>query len=71
MTEEPMKDRANEQLLRTKDAATRLGLKSFSVRRLEQMGILPSIRDWAGHRRFRERDVEQVREKLLSGALNP
>ena len=57
------------RLLRTKEAADRLGLKPISVHQLEKAGHLHPIRDWAGHRRFREDDVEALREKLLTGGL--
>ena len=58
------------KLLRVKEAADRLGLKTFSLRQLDKQGHLPAIRDWAGHRRFREDDLESFREKLLHGEFS-
>jgi excisionase family DNA binding protein len=54
------------RLLRVKEAADVLGVKSPSVRQLSRRGTLPSVRDWNGHRRFREPDVIALRESLLA-----
>jgi excisionase family DNA binding protein len=57
------------KLLRVKEAADRLGLKPVSLRELDKKGKLRAVRDWAGHRRFRDDDVDAFREKLLSGEM--
>jgi len=57
------------KLLRSKEAADRIGLKPVSLRKLEQGGLLHPIRDWAGHRRFRQDEIDDFREKLLSGEI--
>jgi excisionase family DNA binding protein len=57
------------KLLRVKEAADRLGLKPVSVRELEKRGELRAVRDWAGHRRFRDDEIDAFRERLLSGEL--
>jgi hypothetical protein len=40
------------RLLRSKEAAAALGLKSSSMRVLEKRGLIRATRDWSGHRRF-------------------
>lgn len=57
------------KLLRCKEAAHILGLKAGSLRQLEKAGLLLPIRDWAGHRRFREDEVEAFKERLLRGEI--
>ena len=57
------------KLLRTKEAADQLGLKPVSLRRLEKAGFLHPVRDWAGHRRFREDEIKAFHEKLLRGEI--
>jgi excisionase family DNA binding protein len=54
-------------LLRTKEAADRIGVKTASLRQLEKRGLIPCIRDWAGHRRFDESDVEAFQKRLKLG----
>jgi len=51
--------------LRVKEAAELLGVKSASVRQLEKRGLLSSVRDWSGHRRFREDGVLILRERFF------
>lgn len=63
------KKAAERKLLRCKEAADRCGLKPVSLRQLDKDGILHPIRDWAGHRRFREDEIEDFRKKLLSGEI--
>jgi excisionase family DNA binding protein len=58
-------------LLRTKEAADRIGVKTASLRQLEKRGLIHCVRDWAGHRRFEESDVEEFQKKLRSGFENP
>ena len=53
------------RLLRVKESANLLGLKAASIRQLEKHGLLKSIRDWSGHRRFRESDVLKFKKELL------
>ncbi len=57
------------KLLRTKEAADRVGLKPVSLRRLEEEGLLHPIRDWAGHRRFRQDELDEFSKKLLAGEI--
>jgi DNA-binding transcriptional MerR regulator len=57
------------KLLRAKEAATIIGLRPVSLRELDRKGLLHPVRDWAGHRRFREDEVISFREKLLRGEL--
>ena len=53
------------RLLRVKEVAELLGVKGSSVRQLEKRGLLTAIRDWSGHRRFREQEVLEFRKSLL------
>ncbi len=57
------------KLLRTKEAADRIGLKPVSLRKLEEGGLLHPVRDWAGHRRFRQDEVDEFRDRLLRGEI--
>ena len=57
------------RLLRVKEAADFLGLKTASIRELDRRGELTAVRDWADHRRFREDDLVAFRERLLSGGM--
>ena len=59
------------KLLRVKEAATAMGVLPATLRDLDRRGILPAIRDWAGHRRFREDLVKDFKEKLLRGEMAP
>jgi DNA-binding transcriptional MerR regulator len=61
-----------EKQLRSKEAADLLGLKRCSMLLLEKKGLIRASRDWAGHRRFKERDVLELRKSLFpefSGAV--
>ena len=58
-----------EDLLRRKEAAGQLGVKPASLITLEKKGLLHPLRDWAGHRRFRQSEIDEFREKLLSGEI--
>jgi DNA-binding transcriptional MerR regulator len=58
------------RLLRSKEAAEFLGLKAVSLRELDKRGLLHPVRDWAGHRRFREEELISFRAKLLNGDLS-
>jgi len=57
------------KLLRVKEAAMLLGVKPASIRTLEKRGVIRAVRDWSGHRRFREEEVNAYREKLLNGEI--
>ena len=52
------------RLLRVKEAAELLGVKSSSVRQLARRGLLPCVRDWNGHRRFQEEEIIRLRRSL-------
>jgi DNA-binding transcriptional MerR regulator len=56
-------------LRRVKEAADRMGLKPASLRQLEREGLLHPVRDWAGHRRFSDTEIDRVRAELVSGKL--
>ena len=58
------------KLLRVKEAADILGVKPASVRQLERRGTLRAVRDWAGHRRFSQDEVEDLSQRLLAGELS-
>jgi DNA-binding transcriptional MerR regulator len=59
-----------DKFLRSKEAAETLGLKSrSSMRVLEKRGLIHSVRDWAGHRRFSEHDVIELRKSLFPGQV--
>ena len=61
--------KANQKLLRTKEAAEVLGVKASAIRVVEKRGLLHAVRDWSGHRRFEEGAVLKFRERLISGEL--
>ena len=51
--------------MRVKQFASALGISPDTVKRLERRGLLVPARDWAGHRRFTEADLERVRTLLF------
>jgi len=51
-------------LVRIGEVAEETGLHVSTIRRLEQRGLLHPRRDWAGHRRFSEAEVERLRRLL-------
>ncbi|MBI3768218.1 MAG: MerR family transcriptional regulator [Deltaproteobacteria bacterium] len=51
-----------EATMRIGKAAERVGIHVSTVRRLEGRGLIQPRRDWAGHRRFTEADVERLRQ---------
>ena len=53
------------KLLRVGEAASLLGVKAWSVRQLDRRGILKAVRDWNGHRRFKETEILKLRKSLL------
>lgn len=57
------------KLLRVTEAAKQLGVKPSSIRQLERRGLLPAVRDWNGHRRFKDSDISRLQKSLLRGAL--
>ena len=57
------------RLLRVKEAAELLGVKNASIRELDRRGLLHAVRDWSGHRRFKDSDVLELRETLLQGEI--
>ena len=65
----PLEGLLKMKLLRTKESANRLGLKPVSLRLLEKKGLLHPVRDWAGHRRFLEEEIDAFRDKLLRGEI--
>ena len=59
--------------MRIQEFAQALGVSADTVRRLERRGVLTPVRDWAGHRRFTEADVDRARAVLFKqrGAQHP
>lgn len=55
--------------MRMREFCKQLGIHRSTVLRLEAKGILHSKRDWAGHRRFTEEDLQQAL-RLLYQELN-
>lgn len=55
--------------IRVKETADLLGVKSSSVRLLEKRGILRAVRDWSGHRRFREADVLRLKKAVFGSEI--
>ena len=51
--------------MRIGELAKRLGISRDTIRRLERRGLLAPKRDWAGHRRFTEADLERIRNVLF------
>jgi DNA-binding transcriptional MerR regulator len=51
--------------MRITDFASRLGVSVDTVRRLEQQRILSPQRDWAGHRRYSQADLERAEHHLF------
>ena len=58
------------KFLRVHEAAELLGVNRASVRQLEQRGLLRAVRDWNGHRRFSQDEVEDLYQRLLAGELS-
>ena len=54
--------------MKISEFARRLEVSIDTVRRLERKGLLSPERDWAGHRRFSEADVERARRALFASA---
>jgi len=53
--------------MRIGELAKKLGVSPDTIRRLERRGVLVPDRDWAGHRRFSEADLERLRKELFQG----
>ncbi len=51
--------------MRIGDLARALGVSRETIRRLERRGVLTPRRDWAGHRRFTEADLDRIRDVLF------
>ena len=51
--------------MRIGEFARQLGVHPDTVRRLERRGLLPTMRDWAGQRRFVASDLERARRLLF------
>jgi MerR family transcriptional regulator, light-induced transcriptional regulator len=58
----------DELLLTTRDAAALLGVGTTAVKRWADDGLVPCVRTAGGHRRFRARDLERLRQ---GGAAPP
>ena len=51
--------------MRIGKAAKALGVSADTIRRLERRGQITADRDWAGHRRFSEEDLQRLRLVLF------
>jgi len=51
--------------MRITDFARRLGVSVDTVRRLERQRILSPLRDWAGHRRYSQTDLERAEHHIF------
>lgn len=54
--------------MRIAEFARAVGVSPDTVRKLERKGVLPSRRDWAGHRRYTDADVDHARATLFGEA---
>ena len=52
--------------MRIKEFCKRLGIHRTTALKLEERGLLRPKRDWAGHRRFTDDDLQQA-SKLVYG----
>ncbi len=50
--------------MRIGELARRLGVSRDTIRRWERLGIIIPARDWAGHRRFDEGDLQALLPKV-------
>lgn len=50
--------------MRIGDAAKALGVSGDTIRRLDRRGVVKIQRDWLGHRRLSDQDVDQLRAIL-------
>jgi len=48
--------------VRISQAARLTGLHTTTIRRLEERGLVRPRRDFAGHRRFSQKDIERLRQ---------
>jgi excisionase family DNA binding protein len=51
--------------------AKALNVSPDTVRRLERRGVLTATRDWAGHRRFSDAELNRARAVLFGGRPVP
>ena len=51
--------------MRIGEIAKALGVSQATIRRLERRGVIVANRDWAGHRRFTQDDLERARGALF------
>ncbi len=51
--------------MRIAEFAKALGVSRDTIRRLERRGVIAPKRDWAGHRRFTEADLDRMRAILF------
>lgn len=58
------------QVLKISDVAKRLGVSPGTVRAYAEKGLIPVIKLPSGHRRFRESDVEDLRQKMGLDDIN-
>lgn len=53
-----------EDLLKTSDAAKRLGISQGTLRGYANKGIIPVVKLPSGHRRFRPADVQRLSQEM-------
>ena len=58
-------------LVRIAEFAKALGVSRDTIRRLERRGVISAKRDWAGHRRFTEADLDRIRAILFRSDHRP
>jgi DNA-binding transcriptional MerR regulator len=54
--------------MRIMEFSRAIGVSPDTVRKLERKGVLASRRDWAGHRRYTDEDVDRARATLFGEA---
>ena len=52
------------KLVLVTEAAKLLRVNPSSIRQLERRGLLAAVRDWNGHRRFRDSDISRLQKSL-------
>jgi DNA-binding transcriptional MerR regulator len=56
--------------MRITEAARRLNVSAATIKRLERGGFFKAQRDWAGHRRFSENDIQSLHALLFERAVS-
>ncbi len=56
--------------MRIAEAARQLNVSAATIKRLERGGFFKAQRDWAGHRRFTEDDIQKLHALLFDRAVS-